>query len=112
MPYLDPFDNNQYMRKMIVAPAEATDEDLASFIAPYIVVDVQRRELSSILFWYSGDYETEEVRARIDAWERENDRRRHERWRAEHEAKWAKKLAEIDLTEPEPDAFWKARGER
>ena len=52
------------------------------------------------MFWYAIDSDLGVFRARADAWERENARIRHEKWKAEYEATWAKRLAEMDMTEP------------
>jgi hypothetical protein len=70
MPFLDPFNNDQYMRKWMVYPREATAEDLAGFIDPYIITHMIRGESQVTLMWYSGTYDEGTFRGRADEWER------------------------------------------
>lgn len=100
MPSLNQFDNHQYMQSYIVAPVEASDDDLGSFIDPFIPTEIRRYERSVALFWYSEEVSVREVRKRIDAWEREHERLKSEKWKREYEAKWSERLKTMDLSEP------------
>ena len=66
---LDETSNLFFMRQWIVAPPDASDADLASFIAPYLLVETIRREHSVVAVWWSGDNGLTGIRRRIDAWE-------------------------------------------
>jgi hypothetical protein len=107
---LDRISNDIELRRWLPIPRAMPDEVVAQCLEPFIPIDIVRdAQGRCFVVYYAHSYDISEFRRKVDTWQAEHDRLEGERRSKEREAYWAKKLATMDLTEPEPDEFWVAR---